>query len=576
MDVLSTLPGNSYSEWSGTSMATPHVAAVAALLWSHNSTCSAKQIRKILLATTLPLADGGCDEVYGRGMVQAKAAVDMLVSGGCDAAENLGIFNDSDGYNVGNVCDNAPFLERCGPGRQEILTLGLILDSKPGETSWVLRNDGNGQVIASGGPYTANDPSIVQQQIPVCLGRTYTFTMSDSGGDGLSGGPAGYFLHLKGDAYAKIIRNYGAMAGSAEEITLLPRGCPEGQEVVLINVHLDWYPEETSFELRHAETGEQVMSASYVEDDYSEFFYYNTCVDTGGTYNFTIYDTFGDGICCQWGSGSYSVMYGPGVILKEDDGAFLSSETTTFTVSKEQEPPTVMPSFMPSSSPSKTPTVGTGCLSDDDCNQAVPPFVCPSFKCNVGTGICEQTCNCDYSCDAGETATTCPSGCTNLSELTTAMDATNQQAGNMFKIQVQRTSNLQLLGFDFFARVPNSPFQALVFHKEGDFVGFENNPAAWTLLQQSSGTTNQAANAFTELPPLGTKSIILQRGTVHSFYVTLTNGGMLRYSNGKQVGAEYRKNGDFVFYEGYGKAYPFAGTFQPRVWNGKIKYVRVP
>jgi beta propeller repeat protein len=55
VDVLSTVPGNGYDIYSGTSMATPHVSGVASLLWSEDPTLSPQEVKELLLNTVDPL-----------------------------------------------------------------------------------------------------------------------------------------------------------------------------------------------------------------------------------------------------------------------------------------------------------------------------------------------------------------------------------------------------------------------------------------------------------------------------------------------------------------------------------------
>jgi serine protease len=74
-------PGSGYASWSGTSMATPHVAGVAALVWSYNPAWTAAQLREALRATAQDLGPAGRDDGYGYGLVQAKAALDHLIAG---------------------------------------------------------------------------------------------------------------------------------------------------------------------------------------------------------------------------------------------------------------------------------------------------------------------------------------------------------------------------------------------------------------------------------------------------------------------------------------------------------------
>ncbi len=85
VSVYSTIPTSrgKYGYKSGTSMATPHVAAVAALVWSYYPTCTGAQIRTSLNNSAQDLGTAGRDTRYGYGLVQAKAAYDRIRSLGC-------------------------------------------------------------------------------------------------------------------------------------------------------------------------------------------------------------------------------------------------------------------------------------------------------------------------------------------------------------------------------------------------------------------------------------------------------------------------------------------------------------
>lgn len=81
--VYSTYPTNTYATLSGTSMATPHVAGAAALVWSVFPQCSNEQIRAALNATAKDKGSAGRDNLYGHGIVQAADAYNYLNSNGC-------------------------------------------------------------------------------------------------------------------------------------------------------------------------------------------------------------------------------------------------------------------------------------------------------------------------------------------------------------------------------------------------------------------------------------------------------------------------------------------------------------
>jgi subtilisin family serine protease len=79
--------GGDYSLSTGTSMATPHVSGVAALVWSANPKLTNAGVRRILESTAKDLFDPvqspdsaeGKDYVFGHGLVQAKAAVEQAL-----------------------------------------------------------------------------------------------------------------------------------------------------------------------------------------------------------------------------------------------------------------------------------------------------------------------------------------------------------------------------------------------------------------------------------------------------------------------------------------------------------------
>jgi subtilisin family serine protease len=72
-----------YAFYDGTSMATPHVSAVAALVWSYVPNCTAAQIRSTLGKSAEDLGAAGRDVKFGYGLVRAKAAHDRIASLGC-------------------------------------------------------------------------------------------------------------------------------------------------------------------------------------------------------------------------------------------------------------------------------------------------------------------------------------------------------------------------------------------------------------------------------------------------------------------------------------------------------------
>lgn len=74
VNIYSAFPGGWYGYRSGTSMATPHVSGLAALLWGIPGNGPAR-IRALIEATTLDLGSPGWDVFFGSGLIQMDAAI---------------------------------------------------------------------------------------------------------------------------------------------------------------------------------------------------------------------------------------------------------------------------------------------------------------------------------------------------------------------------------------------------------------------------------------------------------------------------------------------------------------------
>jgi subtilisin len=78
VQVLSTMPGGRYAQMNGTSMACPHVAGAAAVIWGAHRFASNRQIWDLLASTADQLGPPGWDPQYGYGRVDVDQAAMAL------------------------------------------------------------------------------------------------------------------------------------------------------------------------------------------------------------------------------------------------------------------------------------------------------------------------------------------------------------------------------------------------------------------------------------------------------------------------------------------------------------------
>jgi hypothetical protein len=76
-NIISTLPGDDYGTQGGTSMATPHVSGLAALILSKHPELKAEEVRSIITASAKDLGPDGWDAQTGGGRIDGLAALRM-------------------------------------------------------------------------------------------------------------------------------------------------------------------------------------------------------------------------------------------------------------------------------------------------------------------------------------------------------------------------------------------------------------------------------------------------------------------------------------------------------------------
>lgn len=162
-----TVNTSGYAYFDGTSMATPHVSGVAALVWSAKPAATAGQIRTALQATAEDLGTAGRDSSYGYGLVRAKAAIESLGGGG----------------GGGDV--TAPVISGVGAS---------VVNAKQGtfKVTWTT-NEGATSVVTLNGSVYADTALVTAHAMSFrgSKGVTYTYSVSstDAAGNSSSSGP---------------------------------------------------------------------------------------------------------------------------------------------------------------------------------------------------------------------------------------------------------------------------------------------------------------------------------------------------------------------------------------------------
>ena len=139
----------------------------------------------------------------------------------------------------------------------------------------------------------------------------------------------------------------------------------------VLTLNLDNYPGETTWTLTDSTGATVAAGGPYgaAGGTVTESF----CA-AEGCYTFTIFDSFGDGICCAYGTGDYSLTVDGATVAS--GGEFGSSEATTFCVGE-----------------------GFGCTDATACNYD-PDAVEDNGSCDFSCYGCTDPESCNYDADA--------------------------------------------------------------------------------------------------------------------------------------------------------------------------------
>ena len=158
-----------------------------------------------------------------------------------------------------------------------------------------------------------------------------------------------------------------------------------------VKIVVDNFPEETSWDIRSGST--LIASGGPYENVADRDTVIEEVCLPGGCFDFTIYDSYGDGICCSYGQGSYLVSLLSDNTTLAAGGSFGSTETTNICLGGE---------------PTCEDGIQNGEETGIDCGGPDCP-ACPPPSCEDGIQNGDET-----DIDCGGSCAPCESACTDI------------------------------------------------------------------------------------------------------------------------------------------------------------------
>lgn len=176
--------------------------------------------------------------------------------------------------------------------------------------------------------YGSNVGSLTAQASTNGTSWTNVWTLSGNQGNSWQTASIDLASYLGADVKLRMVGTTGNGWSSDIAIDDLSVSAGSLPTTVTLTLNFDNYPEETSWAIMDGSTT-VASGGTYPSQPDGSTINVNIDLDAG-CYDFVINDSYGDGICCSYGSGSYSLTDGSTTLAS--GGSFGSSETTAFCV----------------------------------------------------------------------------------------------------------------------------------------------------------------------------------------------------------------------------------------------------
>ena len=179
--------------------------------------------------------------------------------------------------------------------------------------------------------------------------------------------------------------------------------CPCLANEITLTITFDNYPEETAWLITDAGGATVASGGTYNSEPDGSTLTEQICLPDG-CYDFTITDAYGDGICCQYGSGSYTVTDLSDNSVLASGASFGSNETTNICVSSA--PPATCDDGVQNGNETGIDCGGPDCAPCASCDDGVQNGSETGIDC--GGPDCDPCATCDDGVQNGnETGIDC-------------------------------------------------------------------------------------------------------------------------------------------------------------------------